>query len=313
VSPRVFVAGASGAIGRPLVRRLVEAGHEVTGMTRRQAAATEIEAAGARGVVCDVFERDALALAIAEARPQVLVHELTSLPEVFDFKDPELYTATNRVRTEGTRNLLAAAREAGTGRVVAQSIAFVYAPVGGWVKDEDAPVMADAAGPFGEALRAVFDLERQVMAAEGMDGLVLRYGFFYGPGTTYAGDGYYAGEVRRRRFPIVGRGEGTLSFIHVEDAASATVAAVERGGPGIYNVADDDPAPMRDWVPVYAKAAGAKRPLRVPVFLARLVAGRAAAALATQTRGASNEKAKRELGWSPRYLSWRQGFREALG
>jgi len=313
VSPRVFVAGASGAIGRPLVRRLVEAGHEVTGMTRRQAAATEIEAAGARGVVCDVFERDALALAIAEARPHVLVHELTSLPDVFDFKDPELYTATNRVRTEGTRNLLAAAREAGTGRVVAQSIAFVYAPVGGWVKDEDAPVMADAAGPFGEALRAVFDLERQVMAAEGMDGLVLRYGFFYGPGTTYAGDGYYAGEVRRRRFPIVGRGEGTLSFIHVEDAASATVAAVERGGPGIYNVADDDPAPMRDWVPVYAKAAGAKRPLRVPVFLARLVAGRAAAALATQTRGASNEKAKRELGWSPRYLSWRQGFREALG
>ncbi|MGH8982639.1 MAG: NAD-dependent epimerase/dehydratase family protein [Acidimicrobiia bacterium] len=313
MSPRVFVAGASGAIGRPLVRRLVEAGHEVTGMTRRQAAATEIEAAGARGVVCDVFEREALALAIAEARPQVLVHELTSLPDVFDFKDPELYTATNRVRTEGTRNLLAAAREAATGRVVAQSIAFVYAPVGGWVKDEDAPVMNDAPGTFGEALGAVFDLERQVAQAEGIDGRVLRYGFFYGPGTTYAGDGYHAGEVRRRRFPIVGRGEGTLSFIHVEDAASATVAAVERGAPGIYNVADDDPAPMRDWVPVYAEALGAKRPLRVPVLLARVVAGRAAAALATQTRGASNEKAKRELGWSPRHPSWRQGFREALG
>jgi 2-alkyl-3-oxoalkanoate reductase len=185
--------------------------------------------------------------------------------------------------------------------------------VGGWVKDEDAPLMNDAPGPFGEALRAVLDLERQVTGAEGMDGLVLRYGFFYGPGTTYAGDGYYAGEMHRRRFPIVGRGEGTFSFIHVEDAASATVAAAERGAPGIYNVADDDPAPMRDWVPVYAEALGAKRPLRVPAFLARLVAGRAAAALATQTRGASNDRAKRELGWSPRYPSWRQGFREALG
>jgi 2-alkyl-3-oxoalkanoate reductase len=313
VSARVFVAGASGAIGRPLVRQLVEAGHEVTGMTRRRAAATEIEAAGARGVVCDAFDRDALTVAMAEARPQVLVHELTALPDVFDFRDPELYTATNRVRTEGTRNLLAAAREAGTGRVVAQSIAFVYAPVGGWVKDEDAPVMNDAPGPFGEALDAVFDLERQVIEADGIDGVVLRYGFFYGPGTSYAGDGYHAGEVRRRRFPIVGRGDGTLSFIHVEDAASATVVAVERGAPGIYNVVDDDPAPMRDWVPVYAQALGVKRPLRVPVFLARLVAGRAAAALATQTRGASNQRAKRGLGWSPRYPSWRQGFREALG
>jgi nucleoside-diphosphate-sugar epimerase len=313
VSARVFVAGASGAIGRPLVRQLVQAGHEVTGMTRREAAATEIEAAGARAVACDVFDRDALAAAVAEARPEVLVHELTALPDVFDFRDPELYTATNRVRTEGTANLLAAAKEAGTGRVVAQSIAFVYAPVGGWVKDEDAPVMKNAPEPFGEALRAVLDLERQVTEADGVDGLVLRYGFFYGPGTTYADDGYHAGEVRRRRFPIVGRGDGTLSFIHVEDAASATVAAVERGEPGIYNVVDDEPAPMRDWLPIYAQALGAKRPLRVPAFLARLVAGRAAAALATQTRGASNEKAKRELGWSPRYPSWRQGFREALG
>ena len=310
---RVFVAGASGAIGRPLVRRLVESGHDVTGMTRREAAAIEIGAVGAKGVVCDVYDRDALGRAVADARPEVLVHELTALPDVFDFRDPNLYAPTNRVRTEGTRNLIAAAREAGTGRIVAQSIAFVYEPVGGWVKAEDAPVMDTAPGPFGEALRSVFDLERQVTGAEGMEGIVLRYGFFYGPGTAYAGDGYYAGEVRRRRFPVVGRGEGTFSFIHIEDAAAATAAACERGAPGIYNVSDDDPARMRDWVPAYAEAVGAKRPLRVPVFLARLVAGSAAAALATETRGAANEKAKRELDWQPRYPTWRQGFREALG
>ena len=313
MSSRVFVAGASGAIGRPLVRHLVAAGHEVTGMTRREAAAAQIEADGAHGVVCDVYDRDTLTKAMADGSPEVLVHELTALPDVFDFRDSDLYTATNRVRIEGTRNLIAAAREVGVDRVVAQSIAFVYAPVGSWVKAEDAPVMDEAPGPFGEALRAIFDLERQVTGAEGMEGVVLRYGFFYGPATAYARDGYYAGEVRRRRFPIVGRGEGTFSFTHIEDAAAATVAACERGAPGIYNVADDDPARMRDWVPAYAEAVGAKRPLRVPAFLARLVAGRAAAALATQTRGASNEKAKREFGWRPRYSSWRQGFREALG
>ena len=175
---RVFVAGASGAIGRPLVRRLVEAGHEVTGMTRREAAAVEIEAVGAKGVVCDVYDRDALARAIADARPEVLVHELTALPDVFDFRDPNLYAPTNRVRTEGTRNLIAAGQEAGTDRIVAQSIAFVYEPVGGWVKAEDAPVMDSAPGPFGEALRSILDLERQVTGAEGMEGVVLRYGFF---------------------------------------------------------------------------------------------------------------------------------------
>jgi nucleoside-diphosphate-sugar epimerase len=310
---RVFVAGASGAIGRPLVAQLTEAGHEVTGMTRREDAAGEIEAAGARAAICDVFDRERLAAAFADASPDVLVHQLTALPHAFDFRDPKLYVATNRVRTEGTRHLLAAARQVGTRRVVAQSIAFVYAPVGGWVKDEDAPVMPDAPEPFGEALRAVFDHERQVADAEGMEGLVLRYGFFYGPGTAYASDGYYAGEVRRRRFPIVGRGDGTFSFVHIDDAAEATVLACERGAPGVYNVVDDDPARMRDWVPAYARAVGAKRPLRVPAMIARLVAGRAAAALATETRGAANAKAKAELGWRPRHESWRSGFERALG
>jgi nucleoside-diphosphate-sugar epimerase len=309
---RIFVAGASGAIGRPLVRQLIAAGHEVTGMTRREERATDLRSAGAEAAVCDVFDQEALTAAVRSARPEVVVHELTALPWSFDFRNPGLYDATNRVRREGTRNLIEAARAARARRMVAQSIAAVYAATPGWVKDEEAPVMAQAPGAFGAAMEATYDLERQVLGASHLEGLVLRYGFFYGPGTQYGVDGYYAGEARRRRLPIVGRGDGVISFIHVDDAAAATVAACERGAPGIYNVVDDDPAPMRDWVPAYAAALGAKRPLRVPRVVARLVGGKAAAALATQTRGASNEKAKRELGWRPLYASWREGFREAL-
>jgi nucleoside-diphosphate-sugar epimerase len=205
-----------------------------------------------------------------------------------------------------------AARAAGARRLVAQSIAFLYERTGSRVKDEEAPVTVDAPAPFDAGLRAVVGLERRVLEAEGLDGLILRYGFFYGPGTHYAVDGYLAREVRRWRFPVVGRGEGTFSFVHVDDAAAATVAACQRGAPGIYNVCDDEPAAMREWLPVYAEALGARRPLRVPTLLARLVAGRTAAMMATQIRGADNAKAKRELGWRPRYPSWRQGFPEAV-
>ena len=306
---RVFVAGASGAIGRPLVAQLVAAGHEVTGMTRREAAAAEIDAAGARGVVCDVFDPEALRAAVAAASPQVVVHELTSLPAELDLRKSGIYDANNRIRREGTRNLLDAAGAAGVERVVAQSVAFVYEPVGGSVKSEADPVMTEAPGEFGSSLAATMNLERQVLEAEG---LVLRYGFFYGPGTSYAADGYQAAEVRRRRFPIVGRGDGVFSFVHVDDAAEATVIACDRGAAGVYNVCDDDPAPLRDWLPVYAAALGAKRPLRVPRLLARLLAGPAVVAFATTLRGASNAKAKRELGWQPRHPSWRRGFVEAL-
>jgi nucleoside-diphosphate-sugar epimerase len=306
---RVFVAGASGVIGRPLIPLLVAAGHQVTGMTRREAAAAELEAAGARGVVCDVFDSDALGAAVAEASPEVVVHELTALPAELDIRKPGVYDANNRIRRDGTRNLLAAARAAGAQRVVAQSVAFVYEPVDGPVKSEADPVMTGAPGEFGVSLAATIDLERQVLDA---DGLVLRYGFFYGPGTAYAADGYQASEVRKRRFPIVGRGDGVFSFVHVDDAAAATVAACERGQTGIYNVCDDDPAPVRDWLPAYAAAIGAKRPLRIPRLLARLVAGPAVVAFATTLRGASNAKAKAALGWQPRHPSWRQGFVEAL-
>jgi nucleoside-diphosphate-sugar epimerase len=309
---RVFVAGASGAIGRPLVPRLVAAGHEVTGMTRSEERAERIRQAGATPLVADVFDGDGVRSAIAEFAPEVVVHQLTSLPDRLDFRDESLYDATNRVRGEGTRILLEAARAAGARRMVAQSIAFVYEPEGDWVKDEEAPLLQDAPGGFAEGLRTVRRMEDTVVGAEGLDGLVLRYGFFYGPGTYYAADGSTAADVRKRRMPVVGKGTGTFSFIHVDDAADATVAAVERGAPGIYNVVDDDPAPMSEWLPVYAEALGAKKPWRVPVWLAKLIAGRGVALFSISLRGASNTKAKRELGWEPSHPSWRQGFAESL-
>lgn len=309
---KVFVAGASGAIGRPLVRQLIAAGHEVTGMTRREERAEEIRASGAKAVVCDVFDRPALEAAVKDAAPEAVVHMLTAIPKRIDWKADPL-AATNRVRSEGTRNLIGAARAAGARRFVAESVAFLYAPRDSWVKDEEAPLFKGAPGAFGAAVEALADMERQVAAAEGVEGVVLRFGWFYGPGTTYAADGEQADEVRRRRLPIVGKGTGTFSFIHVEDAATATVATVESGATGTFNVVDDEPGPMREWVPVYAEALGAKPPRRVPVWLAKIVADRALVGNAVALRGASNAKARRELGWQPRYSSWRQGFREALG
>jgi nucleoside-diphosphate-sugar epimerase len=309
---RVFVAGASGAIGRPLLPKLVAAGHEVTGMTRSEERAAQVRDAGAEAAVVDVFDRDALHAAMREAAPEVVVHQLTALPERMDFRKEDLYTATNRLRTEGTRNLLDGARAAGARRFVSQSIAFAYRNDGSRVKTEDDPLLESAPGPFEGGVTALDQMEGAVLAADGLDGLVLRYGFFYGPGTHYGSDGSIVADVRRRRMPIVGRGTGVFSFIHVDDAADATLAAVERGAPGIYNVTDDEPAALHEWVPVLAEAAGAKRPMRVPVWLAKLVAGKQATDFALELRGASNEKAKRELGWRPAHPSWRSGFAEAL-
>jgi 2-alkyl-3-oxoalkanoate reductase len=309
---RVFVAGATGAVGRPLVPKLVAAGHEVTGMTRSESKTEDVRRAGARAVVADVFDVDALGSAMEEARPEVIVHELTALPDRIDFRKADTYAATNRVRTEGTRNLIDAARTAGARRIVCQSIAFAYRMDGEGLKTEDDPLLSEAAGAFGSGVSALREMEAMVLGADGLDGLVLRYGFFYGPGTYYAADGTSTDDVRRRRMPIVGKGSGVFSFIHVDDAADATVAAVERGSPGVYNVTDDEPAPMREWVPVFAEAAGAKPPRRVPVWLARFVAGKDVSNFAVELRGASNEKAKRELGWEPAHPSWRSGFGEAL-
>lgn len=308
---RVFVAGASGAIGRPLVPRLLAAGHEVTGSTRSRERAEAIRAAGATPVLVDALDPEALLQAVEQAAPEVVVHQLTALPERFDPRRADLYDATNRVRAEGTANLLAAALAAGARRFVSQSIAFGYAPgPRPEVMSEDAPLNLEAPSPFAEAMRVIAEMERAVLQTDGLEGLVLRYGWFYGPGTYYAEDGTTAEEVRKRRFPVIGSGAGLFSFIHVDDAADATVAAVEGGAPGVYNVVDDEPAAMRDWLPAYAEAIGARRPRRIPVWLARLAAGKMAS-LVNQQPGASNAKAKRELGWQPRWRTWREGFREA--
>jgi nucleoside-diphosphate-sugar epimerase len=309
---KVFVAGASGAIGEPLVRQLLAAGHEVTGTTRREDRAEEIRAAGATAVVCDAFDASTLEAAVKAAAPEVVINQLTSLPQKYAPRKASFYEATDRVRKEGGRNLLAAAQAAGARRFLTQSICFLYAPEGDWVKDEEARPFDDAPGHFRAAVEAMTGHESEVLSADGIEGLVLRYGQFYGPHTYYAREGHFGREVKKRRFPLVAAATGTFSFIATEDAASATVAALDRGGPGIYNVCDDDPAPMSEWVPVYAEAVGAKAPLHVPLWLAKLVAGGAIAAQAIELRGASNEKAKRELGWQPAYSSWRQGFAESI-
>jgi nucleoside-diphosphate-sugar epimerase len=311
---RVFVAGASGAIGRLLVPRLVAAGHEVIGMTRSEERAEAIRAAGARAVVVDVFDVDRLQEAVASAGPEAMVHELTSLPDRLDFRKEGIYEPTNRVRTEGTRNLLDAARGSGVRRFVCQSIAFAYALQGSppRVLDEDAPLNLDAPPPFSEAMRVVAEMERAVLDA---DGLVLRYGWFYGPGTSIALDppGSQIELIRKRRFPIVGAGSGVWSFVHIEDAATATLAAIEGGPSGVYNIVDDEPATVAEYLPALAAALGAKPPWRVPRWVGRLAGGKATVMAMTEIRGASNEKAKRELGWQLRYPSWRQGFVEGLG
>jgi len=297
------------------VRQLVQAGHEVSGTTRSESRAGLIREDGGDPVVVDALDRGALLSAVAGARPDAVVHQLTLIPsEINPRKMAEQFEVTDRLRTEGTHNLVDAARAAGARRVIAQSIAFVYRMDGrpDEVKTESDPLMGDDAPQSVRGIAAaVAEMERTVLDA---GGIVLRYGYFYGPGTSYAAsDGATAQRVRKRGFPIVGDGAGVFPFIHVDDAAAATVAALERGDPGVYNVVDDEPAPLREWMPVYAEAVGAKPPRRVPKLAARIAAGKMAAEGATKMRGVSNEKAKRELGWEPRYPSWRQGFFEAAG
>jgi nucleoside-diphosphate-sugar epimerase len=310
---KVFFAGASGVIGRRLLPRLVEDGHEVVALTRTSEKAEGLRAAGAEAVVCDVLDAEGLRDAVVAAEPEVVLQHLTDLPQDLNARNlKRAYEANDRVRGEGGSNLLAAARAAGARRYIAQNVCFLYEPTGGPVKDEEAPLFTSAPPPFDHTIRATQEMERGILAAEGIEGLVLRFGFWYGPGTTFAEDGYTAREVMRRRFPIVGGGRGINSFVHIDDVAEATIEAMERGTPGVYNVCDDDPAPMAEWLPAYAEALGAKSPRRVPRWLARLVAGPYAVYMATELRGASNGKAKRELSWRPKWPSWRQGFKEAL-
>jgi len=315
---RVFLAGASGAMGMRLVPRLVADGHEVVGMVRSEEKRELVRGLGATPVVVDALDADAVAQAVGEAKPEVILHQLTSLPGNLEPRHFDRdFAATNRLRTEGTDHLLAAARAAGTQRFVAQSYTgWPYARDGGPVKSEDDPLDPDPPAQFRRTLDAIRYLEGAVTGAEGLEGLVLRYGAFYGPDTSI-GQTSVGGEqieaVRKRRFPIVGSGAGVWSFVHIEDAAAATAAAVTTGSPGVYNVVDDDPAPVSEWLPALAAAVGAKPPRRAPRWLGRLFAGEAAAVLMTESRGASNAKAIRELGWQLRYPSWRAGFAEGLG
>ncbi|MBI5105141.1 MAG: NAD(P)-dependent oxidoreductase [Solirubrobacterales bacterium] len=309
---RVFLAGATGAIGRPLVAALLAGGHEVVGTTRSEERAAALRAQGAEAVVLDAFDAAAVRRAVREARPEVVVHQLTALPEE---PDPKAMAAaietTSRLRRETVPVFVEAAREAGARRIVVQSISFVTKPDGRPVHDETAPLWLDAAPAYRGNVEAVRDMEASVVGAEGIEGVVLRYGFYYGPGTWYDKAGAIGELVRKRRYPVVGKGQGRASFVHIDDAVQATVRALDHGSPGIYNVTDDQPATQKEWLPEAARLLGARRPLWAPTWLARRMAGDVVVHYATTLPGNSGAKAIRELGFTPR--PWREGFREVFG
>ncbi len=311
---RVFVAGGAGVVGSSLIPALLEAGHEVSAGTRSEGRADAIRALGAEPVVADALDPEAISRAVAGVSPEAVIHQLTAIPARLNPRHPERdFALTNRLRSEGTDNLLAAARAAGARRFLAQSFAgWPFAREGGPVKDEDAPYTTDLPPKLTTMFDAIRHLETVVPAAEGLEGIVLRYGFFYGPGTSVAPDGSVVADVRKRRMPIVAEGAAIWSFVHIDDVAAATVAALERGRTGIYNVVDDDPAPVSEWLPALAEAAGARPPRRVPAWLARVGAGAHAVVMMNEIRGASNAKARRELEWEPGHPSWRQGFPDVL-
>ncbi|MHB1539547.1 MAG: NAD-dependent epimerase/dehydratase family protein [Solirubrobacteraceae bacterium] len=314
---RVFLAGATGAIGRQLVPLLLQAGHHVTGTTRSHQRAQQLERAGASAVVLDAFDAPALRAAVLAASPQAVIHQLTSIPAlIHPRKIARDFAANDRLRTEATRTLVDSARQAGAQRLIAQSIAFAYSPgPSGTVHVESDPLVSpqQSAPSFRRSAAAIAQLERTVVDA---DGVVLRYGYFYGPGTAIARDGALARELQRRRVPVIGGGTGAWSFIHIHDAASATLAALGCDRPGAINVVDDEPALVADWIPALARQVGAPRPLRVPASLARPFAGSYGIATMTRAQGASGELARRmlgNLGWSPRHPSWSEGFRTSIG
>ena len=308
---RVLVAGATGAIGKQLVPRLIAAGHGVHGMTRSESKQAMLRELGAVPAVVDALDADQVAEAVARARPDVIVHQLTAI-EGLDMRHfDRVFALTNRLRTEGTDHLLSAGQAVGVRRFVAQSYFGFYARTGAAVKSEEDPIDPSPAREMRETVAAIRHLEAAVLGAMWTEGIVLRYGGFYGPGTSLAPGGEQFELVSRRGFPLVGDGAGVWSFIHVADAADATLAAVEHGTRGVYNVVDDEPAPVAEWLPALARELGARKPMRVPRFIGRLFAGEAGVVMMTELRGASNAKARRELGWHPAHSSWREGFAAA--
>ena len=312
---RIFVAGATGVIGKRLVPLLRANGHEVVGTTRSPGKVDDLRALGAEPRVLDVLDAVAVGKAVSEARPDVVVHQATALSDLGSLRNlDEAFADTNRLRTEGTDNLLAAAQAAGAEKFVAQSFAgWPYAKEGSLVKDEEAPLDPSPPANAEQSMAAIRHLEKAVAGAEALAGIVLRYGGLYGPGTSLFEGGEHVAAIRKRAFPLVGSSAGTWSFVHIDDAAAATLAAIERGGRGIYNVVDDEPAPASEWLPYLAERLGAKQPRHVPEWLGRLVAGEQVVSMMTEARGASNAKAKRELGWTLVHPTWREGFANGLG
>jgi nucleoside-diphosphate-sugar epimerase len=316
---RVFMAGATGVIGRSLVPMLLAEGHRVTAMTSSPGKVEQLRAIGAEPVLADALDEAAVFAAVRESRPDAVIHRLTALPSGGDASGAEPdFELNDRLRkalgmswtAQGVRILVDAAKAAGATRMIAQSIAFFYDPgPPGTVHREGDPLLRDPPKPVRCSAQAIAELERTVLDA---GGVVLRYGYFYGPGSATSTTGAMGLQASRRRLPIVGRGQGVWSFVHVDDAARATVAALTRGGAGAYNVVDDDPAPVSQWLPAFAQALGAPRPRRLPALVARPVAGSYGVAMMTRAEGAANDLAKRELGWTPRYPSWREGFRSGL-
>lgn len=305
---RVFVAGATGAIGRQLVPRLVAVGHEVHGMTRSESKRRLLYELGAVPVIADALDPEQVAEAVANVKPDVIVHQLTAIGTVNTRHMERDFAPTNRLRMEGTDHLLSAAHAVGVSRFVAQSNVAVYARTGAAVKSENDSHDRSPVPSMRANVEAMVHLEQAVLGARWTEGIVLRYGWFYGPGTEIMRGGEVPELIRRRKFPVLGDGGAVWSFIHVADAAEATVAAIEHGRRGVYNVVDDEPAPVAEWLPELARMLGAKRPMRVPRLVGRLAAGRAGVVMMTELRGASNAKAKGELGWRPAHPSWRGGF-----
>jgi nucleoside-diphosphate-sugar epimerase len=311
---KVFVAGGTGAMGRRLVPQLVAEGYQVAAMTRDAGKAPWLSAVGAQPVIADALDRAAVRAAVADAEPEVVIHQLTALSGAGNYRqfDRE-FALTNRLRTEGTDYLLEGARAAGVRRFIAQSYGnWNYARTGTGLKTEHDPFDATPPANQKQSLAAIRYLEGAVTGAESIEGIALRYGNFYGPGTGLAMDGAIVAQIRKRQLPIVGDGSGVWSFVHMDDAAAAAIAAIGHGGPGVYNVADDEPLPVSVWLPLLAEAVGAKPPRRVPVWLGRLAAGEVGVSMMTRIRGTSNAKAKAELGWAPRYRTCREGFRNGL-
>jgi nucleoside-diphosphate-sugar epimerase len=309
---RIFVAGATGAVGRPLVSALIAAGHSVWGLTRTAEKAKRIKTMGAEPVIADGLDATAIRSALLSIRPNAVIHEMTDLTGATDLRHfDQAFASSNQLRTKGTDILLTAARESGVKRFIAQSYCgWPYARIGNAIKTEADPLDPNPPAELHATLRAIQHLEQIVTASVQPEGIVLRYGAFYGPGTGML-DRVMLEKIRNRRMPLIGSGAGWWSFVHVDDAAAATVKALEYGRAGsIYNIVDDDPAQVREWLPALAGIIGAKRPFRLPAWIARIVAGEHLVSMMTQVRAGSNRKAKTELGWEPVHPSWRLGFSE---